>query len=237
MKIPFLTVLTLAGSVQLVFGGDITGKVVLKGTPKPEITIDMSPDPKCGATHTTPVTTRHYIVEKDGGLADVIVYIKSGTGVDGKTFPAPSEEPVLDQKACFYDPYVMCVMVNQKLKIMNSDPTMHNVHATPRKGENKEFNLAQPLKGMTTEKSFPSPEVAVKFQCNVHPWMFAYVGVMDNPYFAVTGKDGTFKISGVPDGKYTIVAYHPKTHGANPGISNEITVDGATKVDFTIEAK
>ncbi len=133
--------------------------------------------------------------------------------------------------------YVMSVMVNQRFKIRNSHPTLHNVHAQPTQGENKEFNLGQVGKGQVSKKNFLSPEVMVRFKCDVHPWMFAYVGVVDNPYFGVTGKDGIFRISGVPNGKYTIEAYHPKTHGANPGISREITVNGDTKVDFTVELK
>jgi hypothetical protein len=237
MKTRFLTALTLAGALQFVSGADITGKVILKGTPKPEILIDLASsfDKICGAAHSKPLTTRHYLVSKDGGLADVLVYIKSG--VSQKRFPAPAEKPSLDQVGCLFEPYVMGVMVNQKFRIRNLDPTLHNVHAQPRKGQNKEFNLAQVGKGQVSERSFPSPEVMVRFKCDVHPWMFAYVGVLDNPYFAVTDKDGTFKISGVPNGKYTLVAYHPKTHSANPGLTKEITVNGDTKVTFTLELK
>ena len=145
MKTHLLAALALIGSASLASAADITGKVVLKGTPPPEITIDMasSPDKVCGAAHREPVTTRHYLVGKDGGLANVLVYVKSG--LEGKTFPAPTTEPVLDQIACLYEPYVMGVMVNQKFKIKNSDPTMHNVHATPK--VNTEFNFAQPKIG------------------------------------------------------------------------------------------
>src|SRR6266699_4705302 len=98
MKISLLTVLALGGSVQLLSGADITGKVTLKGTPKPEITIDMAADPKCGSLHTTPITTRHYLVDKDGGLANVFVYVKSG--LTEKNFPAPAGEPMIDQTGC-----------------------------------------------------------------------------------------------------------------------------------------
>ena len=234
MRIPFLTILALVGSLPLVSGADITGKVVLKGTPPAEVPIDMSAsqDKTCGPAHPEPVTTRHYLVNKDGGLANVFVYLKSG--VTQKDFPAPAEAPVLDQVGCLYEPYVMGVMVNQKFKIRNSDPTMHNVHALPRQGKNAEFNFAQPTKGQVNEKSFPSPEVLVQIKCDVHPWMFAYV---EHPFFAVTGKDGTFKISGVPNGKYTIEAYHAKTHRGSQGVTQEITVSGDTKVDFTIALK
>jgi len=235
MKTQFLA-LAIAASVQLVSAADITGKVVLKGTPKPEIPIDMAADPKCGALHSTPITTRHYVADKDGGLANVFVYIKSGLAE--KNFPTPADALVLDQVGCEYTPYVMGVQVNQKLKIKNSDPTLHNVHPTPKPGSaNKEFNIAQPIKDMVSEKAFPAPEVLVRFKCDVHPWMFAYVGVLEHPFFAVTGKDGTFKVSGLPNGKYTIEAYHVKTHGANPGVTQELTVTGDAKADFTIELK
>src|SRR6266567_9011930 len=161
MKTQLLAALALISSASLGSAADITGKVVLKGTPPPEITIDMasSPDKKCGAAHSEPVTTRHYLVGKDGGLANVLVYVKSG--LEGKTFPAPTTEPVLDQMGCLYEPYVMGVMVNQKFKIKNSDPTMHNVHAIPK--ANAEFNFAQPIKDQVNERSFDKPEVAAKF--------------------------------------------------------------------------
>jgi len=236
MKTQLLAALALIGSASLASAADITGKVVLKGTPPPEITIDMasSPDKFCGAAHSGPVTTRHYLVGKDGGLANVLVYVKSG--LEGKTFPPPATGPVLDQVGCIYEPYVMGVLVNQKFKIKNSDPTMHNVHAIPK--ANTEFNIAQPIKDQVTEKSFDKPEVAAKLMCNVHGWMFAYVGVFDHPYFAVTDKDGNFKISGLPNGKYTFQAYHVKTHyAAGAGVSKEADVSGDTKVDFTIELK
>jgi len=235
MKTQLLAALALIGSAALVSAADITGKVVLKGTPPPEQTIDMasSPDKICGAAHSTPVTTRHYLVGKDGGLANVLVYVKSG--LEGKTFPAPTTEPMLDQIGCMYEPFVMGVMVNQKLKIKNSDPTMHNVHATPK--INKEFNLAQPIKDQVTERTFDKTEVPVRFMCNVHNWMFAYVGVFEHPFFAVTDKDGNFKISGLPNGKYTFQAYHVKTHRDAPGVSKEADVSGDTKLDFTIELK
>jgi hypothetical protein len=236
MKTPWFATLVLIGTASMAAAADITGKVVLKGTPPAEITIDMStsPDKICGAAHSKPVTTRHYVVGKDGGLANVLVYVKSG--LEGKTFPAPAtESTMLDQIGCIYEPYVMGVMVNQKFKIKNSDPTMHNVHATPK--VNKEFNFAQPIKDQTSERSFDKPEVPVRFMCNVHAWMFAYVGVFDHPFFAVTDKDGNFKISGLPNGKYTLVAYHVKTHRDTPGVSSEANVSGDTKVDFTIELK
>ena len=230
-----LSLFLVCGTAASVWGGDITGRVVLKGTPKPELTIAMAADPKCGALHTAPVTTRHYVKSADGGLANVIVYVK--TGLEKKDWPTPAEKPLLDQVGCEYTPYVMGVRAGQTISIKNSDPTLHNVHATPRVPANKEFNFAQPVQGMTTDKSFPAVEVPVRFKCDVHPWMFAYVGVFDHPFHAVTDKDGNFKISGLPNGKYTLEAYHVKTHGTNPGITQDVALEGSAKADFTIELK
>jgi hypothetical protein len=226
--LPYLTVAALAGSLQLVAAGDITGKVSLKGTPKPELDIPLTPS--CGKLNPNKVTTRHYVVGKDGGLANVFVYLK-----DAKATPASGEGSLIDQVGCMYEPYVMGVVTGQKFKVKNSDAEMHNVHNTPKVAANKEYNVAQVVKGQVNDFVFEKPEVLMRFKCDVHPWMFAYVGVVEHPYFAVTDKDGNFKISGVPDGKYTVVAYHLKTHGANPGVTQALDVKGSAKQDFTVE--
>ena len=226
MKYYLPTVALFAAAFQIGNAGEITGKVSLKGTPKAEIPIDLGPT--CGPLNPNKVSTRHYVTSKDGGLANVFVYLK-----DAKAAPATGEGPLLDQIGCMYEPYVIGVVAGQKFKVKNSDPTLHNVHATPK--INKEFNFGQPLKGQVNEKVFDQPEVLVRVKCDVHPWMFAYIGVAENPYFAVTDKDGNFKISGVPDGKYTVVAYHLKTHGANPGVTQSVDVKGSAKQDFTVE--
>ncbi len=232
---PYVFAVLFIASVSSGLGADITGRVVLKGTPKSEITIDMTPDPRCAALHTEKVTTRHYVVGADDGLANVLVFVKSG--LEKKDYPMPTETPILDQTGCEYQPYVMALRTNQKFVIRNSDPTLHNVHATPSSGSgNAEFNFAQPVKGMTTEKSFSAAEVPIRFKCDVHPWMFAYAGVFDHPFFAVTDKDGKFKISGLPNGKYTLEAWHAKTHRSNGGLTKEIAVAGDMQVEFTIEA-
>ena len=124
----------------------------------------------------------------------------------------------------------------QKLLVRNSDPVLHNVHATPK--INKEFNLAQMAGGKDIERVFDQSEVFVRFKCDVHPWMFAYVGVLPHPYHAVTDKDGNFKIAGVPPGKYKLAAFHRKTHVTDDKAQvQEITVgDQPVKADFTVEA-
>jgi hypothetical protein len=220
--------LALASSLQFASAGDVTGKVTLKGTPPPEKTIEM--DATCGKMHPGPVTTRHYVVGAGGGLANVFVYLK-----DAKAGGTPGPESTLDQVGCVYEPYVIGAMAGQKFKIKNSDPFLHNVHATPK--NNPEFNLGQPTQGQVSEKSFEKPEVLVRMKCDVHAWMFSYVGVTDHPYFAVTDKDGNYKIANVPAGDYTIVAFHQKSHtAAGKGVEEKVKVDaGGAKSDLTVE--
>ena len=98
--------------------------------------------------------------------------------------------------------------VGQPLEIVNSDPTLHNIHALPK--DNKEFNTGQPIQGMKMTHTFTAKEVMVPFKCDVHGWMNAYVGVLDHPYFAMTDKDGKFELKGLPPGTYTIEAWHEK---------------------------
>ncbi len=224
-----LTLALVAGSWQVAVAAEISGKVKLNGTPPPAASMEAK-DAMCGGGGTKTYMTRHYVVGADGGLGNVFVYVKEGAA---KTAPTADATTVLDQVGCEYTPYVMGVQTGQKFQIRNSDPGLHNVHAMPKPGSgNKEFNLGQPVKGMVTTKSFDNPEILVRFKCDVHPWMFAYVGVVEHPYFAVTDKDGNFKITGLPAGKYTVEAYHLKA-----GVKTaEITVGAEDKksADFTL---
>jgi hypothetical protein len=214
--------------------GTITGKVTLKGTPPTEKTIDMAADSKCNALHETPATTRHYVVNGNGTLQNVFVYVKSGPGIDGKTFEPPKTKATLDQKGCLYYPYVFGIMVNQELEIKNSDDTLHNVHALPTK--NDEFNKGQPMKDMTFTHKFTKPEMPpIKFKCDVHPWMFAYCAVLPHPFFDTTREGGTFKISNLPPGNYVVEAWHHKAGTQTANVT--VTAGGTATADFTFEAK
>lgn len=226
----------LTAMLQVATAGNITGKVTLKGTPpaNPEIAAIAS-DANCGKLHTEKVFMPFFVTGSDGALADVVVMLK---GITGKSTGASTPPLVIDQKGCQYQPYVSAAQTGQKILIKNSDPILHNVHPTPvnTAGGNKEDNKAQFAGGADLTFSFPAAENFLRFKCDVHPWMFSYITVVDHPYFAVTGKDGTFTIKDVPPGKYTIVAMHRKA--AATGVEQEIEVkaDGA-KADFTLEAK
>ena len=182
----------------------VSGKVVFAGG-KPKLKpIMMDQDPICVKKHTgQTVSVEDGAVNSNGTLPNVFVYVKSGA--DQYVFATPTEVVTLDQDGCMYKPHVLGVMVSQDFKVTSSDPTTHNIHPMPK--DNREWNESQAPGAAPLEKKFTRPEVMIPVKCNQHPWMRAYIGVMKNPFFAVTGSDGTFTIKGLPPGDYTIEAW------------------------------
>ncbi len=230
------SVSVLAGAYSVKTGSaNLVGSVFLQGTPPPPAQQPMK-ERICGNAEPYVIKSRQYVVGTNGGLADVFVYIKSGTGLEGRTFDPPSDKPLLDQILCEYHPYALGVMAGQTFTVRNSDPVLHNINSTRAKN-NQGKNFAQTAQGQVNPMSFANPEVAIQFRCDVHPWMLAWVGVFPNPFFAVTDGSGRFAINGLPTGRYQLVAYHPKSHGVSEGIVTEIEIrDGqVTSKDFAIE--
>jgi plastocyanin len=183
--------------------GNVTGRITFAGTaPKPTV-MRMDSDPNCVQPGVT-ITDELVVVGDGGALKNVFVYVKDGLG--DLRFPVPATPILLDQKGCHYVPHVFGAQVGQAVEVLNSDPTLHNIHALPT--ANQEFNTGQPLPGMKHIHRFSTKEVMVPFKCDVHPWMRAYVGVLDHPYFAVSAADGTFSLKGLPPGTYTVEAWH-----------------------------
>jgi plastocyanin len=185
----------------------VTGKVSFSGTKPVEKNIDMSANPACARAHAgAPQKSEEVVVNANGTLKNVFVWVKAG--VPDRQWSAPTTPVELAQKGCMYGPHVIGVMANQDIKITNDDPTNHNIHPLPK--INQEWNQSQPPKGESLVKRFPRQEVMIPVKCNVHPWMRSYIGVVNHPFFAVTGDDGTFTIKGLPPGKYTVEAWHEK---------------------------
>jgi uncharacterized protein (DUF2141 family) len=127
---------------------------------------------------------------------------------------------------------VFGIRVGQPLEIINSDGTLHNIHAMPK--INAEFNTGQPIQGMKTMHTFDKKEVMVPFKCDVHGWMNAYAGVMDNPYYAVTGDDGSFELKDLPPGTYTIEAWQEKLGPMTQTVT--LGAKDTKEVNFTFKA-
>ena len=184
--------------------GNITGTIMLEGEPPAAETIRMNSDPKCVTEAGDDTQTEYYVISDSGSLGNVFVYVKEG--LEGHTFPPATEPVVLSQDGCRYRPHVFGVRVGQTVQIVNNDATLHNIHATP--SANAEFNMGQPVEGMSNDRTFDTAEVMVPFKCDVHGWMNAYLGVLDHPFFGVTGADGAFDLSGLPPGDYVVEAWH-----------------------------
>lgn len=188
--------------------GTISGTVIFQGTPPPPTPADMGADEACHTNHVDDPRLTQDVVVNDGKLANVFIYISEG--VKGKYQP-PADSVVLDQRGCRYDPHVFGIVVGQKLIIKNSDPTLHNIHSMG--SQNKQFNIAQygadDGQPKTTVKEFTHQEIMVPISCDVHGWMRSYAGVLNHPFYAVSGNDGGFSFK-APPGTYTLTAWHER---------------------------
>jgi len=162
-----------------------------------------------------------------GVAGESVVYVDT---IAGKTFPAPAKNPVVDQKGLLFQPHITVVQTGTTVDFLNSDKVAHNVFWT-NVGGNKKLghNLGTWPQGEKRSFKFDNPG-AVPLLCNVHPEMAGYVVVVPTPYSATTDKSGTYKIENVPDGSYTVTAWH---EGAK-NQSKPVSVSGDTKADFTL---
>ncbi len=214
----------VASPVDPATAGSISGKVLFTGTAPEAELINMESEPDCQAQYSEGPFTETVVVNADSTLQNVFVYVKEG--LSGMTFPVPQESALLDQQGCRYHPHVFGVRAGQELIIRNSDGILHNIHPMPE--INRAFNLGQPVK-MDSPKTFDKVEVMIPIECDVHDWMSGYAGVLDHPYFAVTGSDGSFSLPDLPPGTYTIEAWHevygPQTMSVTVGEKEAKTIE------------
>ncbi|MCB0309280.1 MAG: hypothetical protein KDD48_07895 [Bdellovibrionales bacterium] len=204
----------------------ISGKIVFNGKVPPPSKIKMSADPNCSSSG---IAFDEQIVSTDGGLGNTFVYIKDYTGSASKaTTPV-----ILDQKGCVYKPRVVGVQVGQPVTIVNSDPTLHNVHGVGK--SNAQFNLGMPIQNMKITKTFDKAELGMRLKCDVHPWMNTWVNVVTHPYFSISSSNGKYEIKDAPAGKYKVGIWH-ETLGEQE-LSITVPSTGSVNLDFKVASK
>jgi len=184
--------------------GSVSGTVRLVGNPPSRRQINMAAVPNCSKQHSSPALTEEVVPGNGGTLQNVIVYLKGDLG--SYAFKVPESPVKLDQSGCVYQPHVIALIVGQPLEVTNSDQATHNIHSLAK--ANRPRNDSQSPGAAPIHQSFSRQEIAIQVKCNVHPWMKAYVAVLSNPYFQVTGEDGSFEIKNVPPGEYELLAWH-----------------------------
>lgn len=210
--------------------GSVSGTIHFEGKAPTPIVIDMAQDPACNEDSKTPNMTEQYVVH-DGRLANVFVYIK--TGLDNRIYPPTKTPVVLDQKGCRYTPHVIGTMVGQPVEFRNSDRTMHNVHIVPPGGDSSGFDISQAPMAGTEQHIFRNAGLMIPVRCNNHPWMEAFLNIVNNPFFAVSNTEGTYKIRGLPPGTYTLVAVHEKLGTQSQQITIQSHKASAANFAFT----
>ncbi|MEJ7606674.1 MAG: hypothetical protein WKF37_10490 [Bryobacteraceae bacterium] len=186
--------------------GLLKGRAVFVGKRPALRTVDLDQDPDCVRAHGKRVVADESFVESNSGLANVFVYIKSG--LEGKAFEPPKAAVPIDQKRCWFQPRIIGIQTSQSLRVSNSDPVTHNIH--PMAQINREWNQSQSQGASPLSRRFTRREIMIPVKCNIHGWMRAFIGVVEHPYFAVTGREGAFEIKDVPPGDYTLAAWHEK---------------------------
>jgi plastocyanin len=213
-----------------VLAGSVVGTVTFEGSVPKLRPVKMDADPGCAKKHSSPVKSETLVLGDGNTMGNIFVRVKSGLAKDD--YPAPGTAVTIDQDGCRYRPHVLGVMQGQKIKILNSDGLLHNVHALPK--VNKTFNMAMPASRTEAEVTFDQEEDMFKIKCDVHPWMGAYVQVMSHPFFDVTMTDGKFEIDNLPPGTYEIEAWHEKLKTKTTSVT--ISGDEEQTVDFAFSA-
>jgi plastocyanin len=211
--------------------GTIRGLVRIKAPVPPRRFVRLDVDPKCESFHAGPLLSDEIVADANGNVQWAFVYVKSG--LVGTPPPAPAAPVLMDQIRCIFTPHVVGLRVGQRLNVLNSDATLHNVHALPF--DNKEFNMGLPTAGTDLTRTFDRPEVMIKIKCDIHPWMTSWIGVLDHPYFSITNPLGSYAIPELPPGKYVVEAWHEGYAPVTASVG--LAPGGDVRLDFLLDAR
>lgn len=206
--------------------GTIRGHVLFQGTPPQRHPPPIRGTPECQMLHGTTILEDDILIEK-GYVQNVFVYIKEG--LEKFVFATPQTPIEIGNVKCLYAPRVAGAMTHQPVKFTNSDPLLHNIHSRSDQGSTFNFGLSNA--GRFSILRIHKAEVLIKLTCDVHPWMTGYLGVLDHPYFTITGPEGAFEWSRIPAGDYVIEAWHER-FGTK---TRKVTVEAqkAQEIDFS----
>jgi hypothetical protein len=210
--------------------GTVRGVVSILGVPPRRRKARLEIDPNCAALHTGDLLLDDIVVDPANNVHWAFVYVARGNTTSP---PGPLPPVLLDQVGCRFDPHVLGVRVNQPINIWNNDRLLHTVHSLPY--QNKEFNRSLPEFRQVETKSFSKPEVMIKIKCDIHPWMAAWVGVLDHPYFSVTSETGNYGIVNLPPGRFLIKVWHELYAAVEREV--EIPSGGDVRLDFYLDTR
>lgn len=208
-------------------GGTISGVVKYEGTAPAPVQIDLTDE--CSKAYPGEQIFKEDLVVKDGKVKFAFIY------VDMKdSYEPPTTAATIDQHGCQYRPHVMGIQAGQPFDIKSSDPFLHNAHYIGK--VNGEENLAMSKPGVR-QKTFEAEDGMLKFKCDVHPFMGAWVGIMKHPFFATSGDDGSYTIKDVPPGEYDLVMFHEpgKVSNGDQRVKVKVETGKTATVDFTLK--
>jgi len=210
--------------------GTVSGAVRFVGTVPAMQEINFGSFAECAAAHDGPVFVGDLLVH-DGAVENAIVWVKSG--LEDRVFAVPDTPVEIDQHGCLYVPRVVGVRVGQPVLFHNSDRALHNVHGKPEASSG--WNFALPRPGSERTMRIDHAEVPISVRCDLHPWMQAWIGAFEHPYFAVTDADGRFSLERMPPGTYVIAAWHERLGTREAAVT--LGPRGAEVVDLVLEAR
>lgn len=215
--------------------GDVKGRIVFDGRfkePDPRVEKGAAKKDANICAVNADIADPSLVVDKDGGIANVFIYLpKAPADIHPMLAPVPKQPVLQDQKDCVFTPHALFVRAGQGVNVTSQDGCAHNTHTNPI--INKAVNFLLPPKPATpTLVETPKAEfLPIKVNCDIHPWMDTYWLILDHPYATVSKEDGTFEIKGLPAGKHDIRIWHERAGYLEKALEVEVKANGTTDLE------